>query len=40
MAVTAPLLAHKINSPADIAPQDVHEGSPASSRYRKARRAT
>ncbi|MER8089525.1 hypothetical protein ABTZ57_31605 [Streptomyces sp. NPDC094048] len=26
MAVTAPLLAHKINSPADIAPQDVHEG--------------
>ncbi|MBM7437648.1 hypothetical protein [Streptomyces sp. HB132] len=26
MAVTVPLLAHKINSPADIAPQDVHEG--------------
>ncbi|MGY3680897.1 hypothetical protein [Streptomyces sp. TE33382] len=26
MAVTAPLLAHKINSPADIAPQDVYEG--------------
>lgn len=26
MAVTASLLAHKINSPADIAPEDVHEG--------------
>ncbi|MET9655623.1 hypothetical protein [Streptomyces sp. NPDC006510] len=26
MAVTTPLLVHKINSPADIAPQDVHEG--------------
>ncbi|ESP99309.1 anthranilate phosphoribosyltransferase [Streptomyces sp. GBA 94-10 4N24] len=26
MAVTAPLLAHKINSPADIAPEDVHDG--------------
>ncbi|MEU9057924.1 hypothetical protein AB0D13_03235 [Streptomyces sp. NPDC048430] len=26
MTVTAPLLAHKINSPADIAPEDVHEG--------------
>ena len=26
MAVTTPLLAHKINSPSDIAPQDVHDG--------------
>ncbi|MEU1278846.1 hypothetical protein [Streptomyces sp. NPDC005805] len=26
MAVTKPLLAHKINSPADIPPQDVHAG--------------
>ncbi|MEH0557015.1 MULTISPECIES: hypothetical protein [unclassified Streptomyces] len=26
MAVTTPLLAHKINSPADIPPQDVHDG--------------
>ncbi|MFJ8853644.1 hypothetical protein [Streptomyces sp. NPDC102437] len=26
MAVTTPLLAHKINAPADIAPHDVHEG--------------
>lgn len=26
MAVTTPLLAQKINSPADIAPQDVHDG--------------
>jgi anthranilate phosphoribosyltransferase len=26
MAVTTPLLAHKLNSPADIAPVDVHDG--------------
>ncbi|MEV1067339.1 hypothetical protein [Streptomyces sp. NPDC050263] len=26
MAVTTPLLAHKINSPADIPPRDVHDG--------------
>ncbi|MGW2695299.1 hypothetical protein ACWC3Y_26345 [Streptomyces sp. NPDC001296] len=26
MVVTTPLLAHKINSPADIPPQDVHDG--------------
>ncbi len=26
MAMTAPLLAHRINSPADIPPQDVHDG--------------
>lgn len=26
MTVTAPLLAHKINSPADIAPKDVYDG--------------
>lgn len=26
MAVTKPLLAHKINSPTDIPPQDVHDG--------------